>query len=263
MKLLTLGNPKLAKGSAHGYLSAVLHLAPSNLSGTINVCARATAGCIAACLNLAGRGGIFKAGEDTNAIQRARIARTVRLVTDPFGFAVELRRDIYALERAAERVGLRPALRLNGTSDLCWIDLDGDIGKAWEARGIDAWDARGAIANVVWDASKRGVRFYDYTKRAGLASWYAERGFPMHITFSRAETLANKREASKAIARGENVAVVFSTRKGADLPATFDGVPVIDGDAHDLRFLDPAGVVVGLRAKGKAKRDASGFVVRV
>jgi hypothetical protein len=36
---------------------------------------------------------------------------------------------------------------------------------------------------------------------------------------------------------------------------------VIDGDLSDLRFLDRTGVVVGVRAKGKAKKDVSGFVV--
>lgn len=263
MKVLTLGNPKLAKGNAHGYLSAVLHLAPSNLSGIVNVCPRATAGCTGGCLNTAGRGGIFAAGEDTNAIQRARIARTVRLVSDPFGFAVDLSRDVTALQRAAARHGLRPALRLNGTSDLNWADLALDLGRVWAARGIDPAKASGALQAVARNAAE-SLPVYDYTKRVRLFEDYRRTGLPIHLTFSRAETAANKRDARfVATGYGASVAVVFSTRKGADLPATFDGVPVIDGDAHDLRFLDQSGVVVGLRAKGKAKRDVSGFVVRV
>ena len=72
MKLFTTGNPKLMKGTKKGYLSFVLHLAPANLSGK-EVCPKRTAGCTAACLNTAGRGGIFKAGESTNVIQQARI----------------------------------------------------------------------------------------------------------------------------------------------------------------------------------------------
>ena len=71
MKLLTAGNPKLLKGEKKGYQSFVLHLAPADLSGR-EVCAKRTAGCTAACLNTAGRGGIFKKGESTNVIQQAR-----------------------------------------------------------------------------------------------------------------------------------------------------------------------------------------------
>jgi hypothetical protein len=46
------------------------------------------------------------------------------------------------------------------------------------------------------------------------------------------------------------------------LPSTWLGFPVIDGDRHDARFLDPAGVIVGLRAKGLARVDTSGFTIR-
>ena len=56
-----------------------------------------------------------------------------------------------------------------------------------------------------------------------------------------------------------NLAVVF--RDKDKIPATFLGRPVINGDADDLRFLDPEGVVVALYAKGKAKHDQSGFVI--
>jgi hypothetical protein len=63
--------------------------------------------------------------------------------------------------------------------------------------------------------------------------------------------------------RGENVAVVFSSKKGEDLPVTWQGREVIDGDLHDLRFLDGKNKVVGLRAKGKARKDGSGFSVTI
>ena len=77
-------------------------------------------------------------------------------------------------------------------------------------------------------------------------------------TFSLHET--NLQFALDAMAHGVNVAVVFDTRKGQPLPTTWHGVPVIDGDQHDLRFLDNPNSVVGLRAKGPAKKDAFGFV---
>ena len=51
------------------------------------------------------------------------------------------------------------------------------------------------------------------------------------------------------------MAVVFH-----DVPDHYHGVIVIDGDNHDMRFLAPTGVIVGLKAKGPAKKDTSGFV---
>ena len=54
---------------------------------------------------------------------------------------------------------------------------------------------------------------------------------------------------------------MFSTHRGDALPGTWHGFPVIDGDLHDCRFLDPKGVVVGLRAKGGGKGSQSPFVV--
>jgi len=100
-------------------------------------------------------------------------------------------------------------------------------------------------------------QFYDYTKNIRRALAYAAGQYPAnyHLTFSRSESNAD--DVARALLAGVNVAVVF--RKA--LPATWGGRPVIDGDAHDLRFLDPRGVIVGLRAKGRAKRDVSGFVV--
>lgn len=262
MKLLTIGNPKTAKGLGLGYLTAVLHLAPSMLSGIVNVCSRATAGCIAACLNTAGRGGIIRAGETTNAIQLCRIRRTELLVSHPLIFAGMLSADIAELQRAAARHGMRPALRLNGTSDLYWGWLANDLGKAWDAANVRPSRASAVIRDIVASACD-AMPVYDYTKRPGLRADYDAAGLPVHLTFSRAETAANKRDAKAALANGQNVAVVFSTKRNVPLPATFGGFPVIDGDAHDLRFLDPAGVVVGLRAKGRARKDATGFVVRV
>ena len=75
MKLLSTANPKIQKGTKLGYLSFILHLAPADLSGK-EVCPKRTAGCTAACLNTAGRGGMFKKGETTNIIQQARIRKT-------------------------------------------------------------------------------------------------------------------------------------------------------------------------------------------
>ncbi len=236
-KLFTTANPKTAKGAALGYQTIVLHLAPSSLSGT-NVCPKASPGCIATCLNTAGRG-VFP------TVAAARLRRTLAYLDDSPGFARRLIEEIAWYERRAMESGFALAVRINGTSDL--TGLARNIARRFPT-----------------------LQFYDYTKMIGAFRIYRSstpagraRNRPqnLHLTFSRSET--NSADVWKVLADGHNVATVFSTRKGDALPATWMGRPVIDGDAHDLRFLDPAGVVVGLRAKGKARQDASGFVVQV
>jgi len=109
------------------------------------------------------------------------------------------------------------------------------------------------------------VMFWDYTKRRQQIGATFAGALPLNyrVTFSRAETMANQMAAMTALQGGMNVAVVFSTKKGQTLPETWNGHRVIDGDVTDFRFTDPTGVVVGLRAKGKARKDAFGFVVAV
>ena len=102
MSLLTVGNPKLLKGQKKGYLSSVLHLAPANLSGK-EVCPKRTAGCTAACLNTAGRGGIFKKGETTNVIQQARIRKTKAFFENRQEFLNELVVEIIKTKTKAEK----------------------------------------------------------------------------------------------------------------------------------------------------------------
>jgi hypothetical protein len=225
--LLTESNPKLLKGVSAGYLPVVLHLAPFNLSG-YQMCPMAElAGCTMGCLNTAGRGGIVKKGETTNAIQEARVRKTRLLVEHREEFMALLRKDIRKAQRRAKRLGLTLSVRLNGTSDLDWTDLIREFSE---------------------------VQFYDYVKtlqrkRLGLANY--------HLTFSHSGVAGWQQHTQRAMDMGLNVAVVF--RKA--LPAEFMGRPVVNGDETDLRFLDRQGVVVGLKAKGWAKLDTSGFVV--
>lgn len=248
--LLTPGasNPKTAKGDPLGYGTAVLHLAPSDLSGK-DVCPFASPACIAGCLNRAGRGGV---GGPDNTIQRARIRRTRMLHADRAAFWALLVNDIRRHIAWCERVGLSPAVRLNGTSDIPW------------AHRKDPASRQTIMALFP------GVQFYDYTKRP-VRLWGS---IPAnyHLTFSLSEL--NDDDAREALEAGANVAVVFALRpgkggkrprKGDPLPTTFMGRPVVDADDHDLRFLDPqGGVVAGLRAKsntlaGRAAMAASGF----
>jgi hypothetical protein len=252
-KLLTVGNPKIAKGTAHGYLTAVLHLAPGSLSG-FNVCPKATEGCLAACLNTAGRGGLMAgaprlthadvAAGKVNTIQAARIRRTRWYFEDRHGFMLALVADVRKVIKLAASLGLKPAIRLNGTSDIPWERVVCPIPTPSGAT-LNA-------ANIM--AVFPTVQFYDYTKRPN------RRDLPENytLTFSLAE--GNDRDAAQALANGMNVAAVFHKVPLAYTVGPLNSVSVIDGDAHDLRFLDPRGVIVGLKAKGNAKRDTSGFV---
>ncbi len=235
--LLTIGNPKTAKGENLGYLTAILHLSPVDLAGRGNVCPFATPGCAAACLNTAGRGGIIKKGETTNAVQEARKERTRWYFDDRAGFKISLFKALQAHQRRAWRHDLKPAVRLNGTSDM----------------PVYKWGLMQAFP---------AVQFYDYTKNYHTAKDWILGKLPdnYHVTFSRAETEENQRQSTLILHYDGNVAVVFG---GKDLPEIYQGRPVVDGDSTDLRFLDGRGVVVGLRAKGKGKKDTSGFVVQV
>ena len=231
MALLTVGNPKLLKGQKKGYLSSVLHLAPADLSGK-NTCPKATAGCKAACLNTAGRGGIFKKGETTNTIQQARIRKTKMFFENRNTFMLDLVKEIQATIKKAEKQGLIPVFRLNGTSDLSWEKYEVISGK-----------------NIFQMFPE--VQFYDYTKILGRKVSHIPN---YHLTFSKAD--GNDMDVRLAASNGMNIAAVFK-----ELPEKYIGRPVINGDETDLRFLDPKGVIVGLKAKGKAKKDTSGFVI--
>ena len=231
-KLLSTANPKIQKGTKLGYLSFILHLAPADLSGK-NTCPKATAGCKAACLNTAGRGGMFKKGENTNMIQKARIRKTQYFFESRDYFMADLYADIQKGIKMATKLGLTPVFRLNGTSDL-----------SWEKYTINDKN----IFELFPD-----VQFYDYTKVLGRKVSKYKNYF---LIFSKAD--GNDSDVAEAILQGMNVAAVFD-----QVPTEHMGRPVINADEHDLRFLDDKGVIAGLKAKGRAKKDYSGFVIRL
>jgi hypothetical protein len=239
MKLLSTGNPKILKGLKQGFNTYILHLAPANLSG-YETCPKRTAGCTAACLNTAGRGGMFKKGENTNMIQQARIRKTKMFFENRVQFMADLVKDIELAIKQSAKKDLTPVFRLNGTSDLAWEKYE-------VVRG-------GKLFRNIFDAFSE-VTFYDYTKIPGrkvkdIANY--------SLTFSEAD--GNALDTLNAIRAGMNVATVFGIKKNTPMPKMWNGLPVFNGDDSDLRFLDPKGVVVGLYAKGKAKKDTSGFV---
>ena len=245
-KLLTTGNPKSIKGQKKGFLSFLLHLAPFKLSG-YQTCASASPGCSSNCLNTAGRGGLFPgeqtkdlsgfevyqkilSGELVNRIQLARIRRTRMFFEDRDTFMSILVREIQRGIRYAERKGMIPCFRLNATSDLLFEHVR--IGK---------------YQNIFEMFSN--VQFYDYTKHVKRFR-YINTIPNYHLTFSRSEE--NDQDCMEVYSLGGNVAVVYET-----LPSH-----VFNGDETDLRFLDPSNVIVGLKAKGKARHDTTGFVIR-
>jgi len=225
--LLSTANPKIQKGTAKGYLSFILHLAPARLSGK-EVCPKRTAGCTAACLNTAGRGGMFKRGETTNVIQQARVRKTKMFFDQREAFMAALVADINKAVKMSAKLGLTPAIRLNGTSDLSW--------EKYEA-------AHGKNIFELFDY----VQFYDYTKVLGRKVKHLKN---YHLTFSAAD--GNDSDVAEALLQGMNVTVVY------------DKIPegTYSADEDDLRFLDGQVGIIGLKAKGRARKDTTGFVKR-
>ena len=239
MKLLSVGNPKVLKGIKQGYNTYILHLAPANLSG-YETCPKRTIGCTSACLNTAGRGGMFKKGETTNTIQKARIRKAKMFFENRAEFMADLVKDIELAIKQSEKKGLIPVFRLNGTSDLSF--------EKYEVI------RNGKLYRNIFSAFADNI-FYDYTKVLGrkvadIANY--------SLTFSAAD--GNDTDVFKAIDQGYNIAVVFGIKKTLPMPDSYLGLPVFNGDESDLRFLDPKQVIVGLYAKGKAKKDETGFV---
>src|SRR5271170_6353581 len=232
-ELLTKHNLNTQKGESKGFLTGVMHMMPSDLAGYGNVCPCASPECRKMCLNTAG------VWANAPAVQNSRRMKTELYFKDRPQFMADMRKSITSLVRKAEKNDLTPAVRINGTSDLPQVAME--MAKEFP-----------------------NVQFYDYTKIP--QPW--KRQLPnYHITFSRSEI--NDKETMEALEHGVNVAVVFGVAKGEPKPKEWRGYKVIDGDEHDLRFLDKlegqGPFVIGLSGKGKArgkdKRTDSGFVV--
>ena len=231
--ILSIGNDaKTIKGSKLGFLTGILYLAPSDISGN-QVCPMAKlANCEKACLYTAGRGAF-------NSIQQARIAKTKRFFDDRENFMLDLEYSVNAVVRKARKLGLTPLIRLNGTSDIVWENI-----------------AFKGFKNVF--EAFPDVQFYDYTKlptRKNIPANY-------DLTFSYSGVQSYQGAVKKAMlnAKLARIAVVFD--KVENIPATFMNRAVVGGDNSDVRHLDATNSIVALYAKGAAKKDLTGFVVR-
>ena len=223
-------NPKTIKSdNKTAYSTYICYMAPSDLAGPkYNVCASASDGCKAACLNKSGRG-------FCTPVQEARIRRTKFWFEHRDEFKTCMWDEIQKHVKKCEKYGAKAAARFNGTSDIL-------VEKQWPEIFTEF----------------PSVQFYDYTKhyKRMLSDWDIPSNY--HLTFSRSESNDDK------------VAQIIKNNKSANIAVVFNKVPdswmkrkVIDGDDHDMRALDPKGVIVGLKAKGKAPKDDSGFVIHL
>lgn len=246
-QILTASSAKIDKSVKFGYLTGVLYMIPSDLSmildargRRVNLCPAASAGCKASCLVTAGRASMCKetdkvTGLPVNTIIKARQRRTEMYVRQRDAFCAAVLADLGKLIRYAGRKGLTAAFRFNGTSDVPWWRID-------------------QIASPIADMVAHGdLVTYDYTKcpayLAKCPTWH-------DLTLSRSETNADK--VNDALNSGARVAAVFAGKP----PQAWEGYQVVDGDKHDLCFLHPGKVILGLKAKGRAKKDETGFTIR-
>lgn len=242
-QFFSLDSPKAIKARHFGYMNAINYMAPAALAGVGNLCPHASPGCLALCLGwYSGQAGMVKGNtkRGANNVRASRASKARLFMRDRASFMVEMIEGIKRAKRKADREGLKLCVRLNGATDI-----------SWERIRIDEYSE--SIVRIF-----PYVQFVDYTKNfLRMMKLLAAPIANYHVTFSRSET--NEAQCLQVLAAGGNVAVVFA----GDMPGEYLGVPVVDGDTHDLRHLDPKGVVIGLTPKGnKAKRDKSGFVVR-
>jgi hypothetical protein len=226
-KLLSVNaDTKTIKSNKAGFLTGILYLAPYDLSG-VNLCPFAkVAECHVACLNTAGRG-VF------NNVKEARLRKAKLFNENKPEFFAQLIDDINKLKRQAKKKNLQAVVRLNGTSDIEWEKIK----VAGEYTMFDLFP---------------DLQFYDYTKnpnRKNLPSNY-------DLTFSYSGVESFIKFNRQALSNNMRIATVFKI-----MPSEFLGRQVINGDDHDARFIEDKNLVIGLKAKGKARQDKTGFVV--
>jgi hypothetical protein len=225
--ILGESSTKTIKGEKIGYLTGIVYLVPDT-----KLCAMATlAGCLKGCLATAGRGAF-------NSVQKARKAKTDFFYNQQQAFLLSLAADVWSIERKALKLGFKPLVRPNGTSDIPYENLIVHDGKN--------------IFQLFPD-----VQFYDYTKHPSRTlEGKTLNNYDLTYSFS---AITPKPISIKGLTNRHNsrVAVVF--QKQADIPSSFRGWNVIDGDDTDVRHIEPKNVVVALYAKGKAKQDTTGF----
>lgn len=234
------GKAVKAQTATRNWLNCINYMAPADTAGVGNLCPHATAGCKALCLGeWSGQAAMRQEGAD-NLVTLSRKAKARFYMTDRRAFMVECAAHIDRALARARDAGQRLCVRMNGSTDI-----------AWEGASVEGRRLMSLFPDV---------QFVDYTKSVKRAlRALSDPTWPKnyHLTFSRSET--NEADCLRVLAAGGQLAVVSSMKR----PRAWRGYRTVDGDRHDLRHLDARGCVVWLSPKGaKAKRDASGFVLR-
>ena len=233
-KVLGESSTKTVKGEKFGYLTGICYLIPWKKFGTGNLCGFASKGCINSCLEYSGLGTMSNT-------MRGRYRKTAFWYRNRQGFFEQLIKDVKSLERKAEREGKIPVVRLNGTSDI----------RFEKHRIKDGKNIFQLFPQIQW---------YDYTKNPYRFD-RDKQPANYHLTFSKSESnddhveyvLKNKRWKIATVATDATAkTIVFQGKK----------YRTVNGDNHDLRFLDKGGRFVLLQAKGLAKFDETGFVIQ-
>ena len=231
--LLTTDNAKTIKGEDLGYKTLICYMSPhkQNAFGR-NLCPKATPGCMSSCLFTAGRGAFSN-------VKIGRLRKSEFFLSNKELFMEQLVTEIEKAVRNKKDKNI--CVRLNGTTDIPFENI--------KVSGFD---------NIM--SMFPSIQFYDYTKVFARLKKELPKNY--HLTFSRAETESNHKETLLALQMGFNVAVVFNVKDETELPSQYQGFKVINGDMHDLTFLHDKNTIIGLKAKGMAKKDTTGFVVK-
>jgi hypothetical protein len=231
--LLSNGNTN-AKTSKNSLETYILYLAPHTLNSKgINLCPWASNGCTFNCLYTSGMG-VF------SNVQKARIEKSDLFVNDKIAFLNKLFKELEKINKKAIKENKQIAIRLNGTSDIDFVAL---FSHKLNKSVLDLFP------NLV---------FYDYTKNIQKIEKYQNEN-RYHLTFSRSEDTKNE-DILKALNFNANVAIVFSSN---NLPDFYLNTRVLNGDDSDIVMVYNKSKILGLKAKGKAKKDKSGFVIQL
>jgi hypothetical protein len=234
IELLSKGvtNTKTAKNELETY---ILYLSPykGNSKG-INLCPNAQ-NCINDCLFIQGRGRF-------SSVQNSRIAKTEFYLGHRVEFLTQLVKELTKIYTKAQNTKTKICVRLNGTSDLDFLAI------VKNRLNFDLLDY-----STTLESQNFGIIFYDYTKILGKVEKYQNTNYSLTYSFQG----TNLEESLKALELNANLAVVFRKK----LPLEFLNTMVVDGDKSDLQTINHKGKVLGLKAKGSAKKDKSGFVV--
>ena len=247
MKLLSIeADTKTSKNTKYGYLTGIQYLSPYKTSG-VNLCPMAEkAGCLDACLYYAGRGKFEN-------VKAARLARTKLYLTNPAAYFKQLIKEIIALEKKAAKLGLKPLVRLNGTSDIRWENI-----------GFYYPEKTGTGFKLIYHRNIfeffPNIQFMDYTKipnRDNAMNGISDFPSNYDLTFSYSGAPEFQKYNKRAIDKGMRIAAVFD--KVESIPFTFHKRQVLSGDDNDLTFTKPKNSILALYAKGSKKEIQLGL----